>query len=98
VKNEYNIIRTITGKYGYTGNPCITEPCLPGMAYIISTIDKDYFITVNGFWLTENRKWDDYTPNLKDMITINGYVHENKKDAFGKAYHTIETISLVNSK
>jgi hypothetical protein len=98
VSIEHNSIRTITGTYGYMGNPCTTEPCLPGMAYIISTIDKYYFITVDGFWLSENRNWDDYTPNLEDLITITGYVYENKKDAFGKLYNTIETISLVRAK
>jgi hypothetical protein len=95
--NASSGLKTITGRYSYTGNPCITDPCLPGMAYAVLANEKYYYITVNGRWFSENRSWDEYTPQPDDIVTITGYLQE-KKDAFGESFHTIEAVSLKKAK
>ena len=90
-------LETITGQYSYTGNPRTTDPCLPGMAYAVLANEKCYYITVNGRWFSENRSWDEYTPQPNDIVTIAGYLQE-KKDVFGKPFHTIEAVSLKRAR
>lgn len=84
---------TITGQFTYAGNPCITEPCLPGMIYAVIANGNDYFITVEGSWYSENRKWDEYTPQPGDIVKITGYLNE-QIDIRGDLFFTIEAVSL----
>lgn len=95
--NASSSLKTITGRYSYIGNPCITDPCLPGMAYAVLVNDKYYYITVNGYWFSKNRSWDEYTPKPNDLVTITGYLQEDK-DVFGKPFYTIEVVSLKQAK
>jgi hypothetical protein len=95
--NASNSLKTITGRYSYIGYPCITDPCLPGMAYAVLVNDKCCYITVNGYWFSDNRSWEEYTPELNDLVTITGYLQENK-DVFGKSFYTIEVVSLKPAK
>ena len=95
--NASSSLKTITGRYSYIGNPCITHPCLPSMAYAVLTNEKHYYITVNGRWSSENRFWDEYTPQPNDIVTITGYLQE-KKDVFDKTFYTIEAVSLKQAK
>jgi hypothetical protein len=90
---EGNALSTTTGRYTYSGNPCTTDPCLPGMAYAVLVDEKPYYLTANGHFFIENRSWADYTPEPGDLVTVTGYL-ENKKDVFGKPFCTIEVISL----
>lgn len=88
---------TIKGRYSYVGNPCTTEPCLPGMAYAVRVDDKCYYITINDRWFSENRSWNGYSPELDDLVTVTGHLEE-KKDVFGKSFYTIEVVSLQPAK
>jgi hypothetical protein len=94
---EDESLSAITGRYSYIGNPCTTEPCLPGMAYAVVANDKYYYITIEDHWLSENRSWDGYMPELDDLVTVAGYLGE-KKDVFGKPFYTIEVVSLQPAK
>jgi hypothetical protein len=88
---------TITGRYLLIDNPCTTVPCLPGLAYAILANEKYYYITIDGHWFSQNISWNGYTPELEDIVTVTGFLEE-KKDAFGKLFHTIEAISLQETK
>jgi hypothetical protein len=94
---ESSGLKTITGRYSHVGNFCTTDPCLPGMAYAVLANEKCYYITVNDRWISENRPWDEYTPQPNDIVTITGYLKE-KKDVFGKPFQTIEVVSLKQAK
>ena len=90
-------LTTIKGRYSYVGNPCTTEPCLPGMAYTVFTDNKCYYLTINDSWFSENRSWDGYLPELNDLVMVTGHLKE-KKDVFGKSFYTIEVVSLQPAK
>jgi len=87
---------TITGQFTYAGNPCITEPCLPGMMVVVVANGKDYYLTVDGSWYSDNRKWDDYMPQPGDIVKITGNISE-QKDVRGNLFFTIEAVSLKRS-
>lgn len=74
-----------------------TVPCLPGVAYAVLANDEYYYITIDGDWFSDNRSWSGYTPELDDLVTVTGSLRE-KKDAFGKSFHTIEVVSLQPAK
>lgn len=95
--NACNTLKTITGRYVCIGNPCVTSPCLPGMAYAVLANAKSYYVTVNGRWFSENRSWAEYTPQPNDIVMISGYLHE-QNDIFGKPFYTIEAVALKPAK
>jgi hypothetical protein len=84
---------TITGYYVLVGNPCVTDPCLPGMVYAVSVDGTYYYPTVEGSWLWVNRSWDGYTPEVGDFVTVAGYV-EQMVGIFGDPFYNIEVVSL----
>ncbi len=84
---------TLTGEYSYITNPCITEPCLPGMTFAVLSADTYYYLTVNGLGLAENRSWDGYTPAVGELVTVTGYLQE-EKDIFHQSFYTVEVLSL----
>lgn len=88
---------SITGRYALVANPCITDPCLPGMAYAVLVNERYYYLTRDGHWFSENRSWSGHTPELDDLVTVTGFLEE-KRDIFGKPFHTIETVSLQPAK
>jgi uncharacterized repeat protein (TIGR01451 family) len=84
---------TIEGEYLLVGNPCTTAPCLPGMVYAVLADHTNYYLTVEGAWLWENRAWDGYEPQIGDFVTVTGHVDE-KTDVFGDPFCNIEVASL----
>ena len=85
---------TITGQYSYVGNPCTTEPCLPGMIYAVSVNETVYYLTIDGCWLWENRSWNGYTPEIDDAVRVTGVTSEHT-DIFGLPFFSIEVESIV---
>jgi hypothetical protein len=90
-------LSTTTGRYAYTGNPCTTDPCLPGMAYAVLANERLCYLTVDGNWFDENRSWAGYTPEVGDLVAVRGYLAE-KKDIFGEPYCVIEVASVEPAK
>jgi len=84
---------TVAGYYVLVGNPCTTDPCLPGVVYAVLVDDTYYHLTVKGSWLWVNRSWDGYTPEVGDFVTVTGYVEE-MVDIFGAPFYNIEVVSL----
>ena len=82
LKNTFLGITTVTGEYLLVGNPCTTDPCLPGLIYAVSA-DTVYYLTVEGTWLWWNRSWDGYTPEVGDWVRVTGYVSQ-RADIFGE--------------
>jgi hypothetical protein len=78
VEKETHAMETLTGRYSFVPSPCITTPCLPGMAYAIHSGESDYYLTVSGRWFSENRGWNGYTPAVGDSVTATGEVRRRK--------------------
>jgi len=91
--NTSNDLNTITGRYSCVPNPCTTDPCLPGMAYAVLADDTCYYITIGGYWFSENRSWGAYTPEPGDPVTVTGRLQE-QEDVSGNLFYTIEAVSL----
>jgi uncharacterized repeat protein (TIGR01451 family) len=91
------LMSTITGEYLFVGNPCTTDPCLPGMIYAVLAKDAYYYAfyypTVEGSWLWRNHTWDGYTPEIGDVVRVTGYVSE-MVDIFGAPFYSVEVVSL----
>jgi hypothetical protein len=85
---------TITGRYVMVGNPCTTDPCLPGVIYAVGSDGTLYHLTVDGAWLWQPHIWDGYTPETGDLVTVTGYVTE-AVDINGGTYLDLEVPSLV---
>ena len=93
--NEQEEIKNsiITGKLMLVPNPCVTEPCLPGMVAAIATDSLNYIITVNNSWFGNG-----------EIIINNDTLRENnslealgiilkKEDLFSQIYYEIEIIN-----
>jgi hypothetical protein len=85
---------TITGEYLPVGNPCTTTPCLPGIVYAVFADGKYYYLTVEGYWIWENRPWDGYMPTEGDHVKVTGYVSK-RLDVNGNRFYEIEVVSLI---
>lgn len=90
-------LTTITGQYSYVGNPCTTEPCLPGMTYAVLVNETYYYLTIDGRWLSQNQSWDGYMPEVNEIVSIAGVTSEGV-DIFGVSFHKMEVESLVPVK
>lgn len=82
-----------TGRLAYLGNPCTTEPCLPGMAFAVMVESTPYYLTSEGAWLDDTRAWDGYTPAPGDKVTVIGRVIE-RRDVRGDPFLELEVASL----
>lgn len=94
---EQKTLTTLAGQYCLVGNPCTTEPCLPGIASAVLADGEYHFLALHDRWISENSVWDDYRPQPNDRVTVIGYP-ERKKDVFGNPFHTIEVVSLKQAK
>ncbi len=95
--NPKENLDVMIGWYLLIGNPCTTIPCLPGVAYAVFAHDEYYYVTIDGHWISENRSWYGYTPEAGDLVSVTGSLSE-KRDAFGKPFHTIEVVSIQRAK
>jgi hypothetical protein len=93
VSRDAQGMTTVVGEYLLVGNPCTTDPCLPGMVYAVGAEGRHYYLTVEGAWLWSNRSWEDYTPQVGDWVTASGYVDE-ALDTFGLSFYDIKVLSL----
>jgi hypothetical protein len=86
---------TLTGTYSVVGNPCMQNPCLPGVVSAIRSMDKDYILSRNDmyFW-NGDFSWDGYTPEIGDSIRVQGIITE-RKDILGDTYVTCEVLSAT---
>jgi len=86
----------IPGIYTCTGNPCTTDPCLPGVVWAVIDDNETYYhLTINGEWLwgCEETSWNGYTPEWGDFVIVVGEVSEHI-DVRGYPYYNIEVESL----
>jgi hypothetical protein len=67
------------------------------MVYAVFDNTDGYYLTVENSWLSENRCWNAYTPQLNDSVIITGYFKESA-DVFGKPFNTFEVVSLIKAK
>ena len=84
---------TLKGRYAVAPNPCITEPCLPGMAYAVEAGGKLYFLTSGGRWSNQPRSFGGWTPAPGDSVTVVGRT-ASRTDIRGAEFLTIEAEAL----
>jgi hypothetical protein len=102
-KAEYPV-KTIVGEQTLAGdiiampNPCVTQPCLPGMVLGLATDSGDYVLSLDSVWI-----WDD-TFTVEDIEYSEGdeaeitgtvsFVRLNESEEYIEL--EIETISKVS--
>lgn len=90
--------RTVTGRYVFVPSPCTTRPCLPGMAYAVSTEGGELlFVTVAGQWSDQARHFGACRPQLGDELTLTGRVG-HRVDALGRPFSVIEVRSAAHGR
>ena len=75
------------------GNPCSTNPCLPGTVYALLADGVYYYLNFDCPWIKENNQWKQLMEKKQHYIKVTGYVHE-KLDIKGQSYYEIEVVSL----
>ena len=105
-------ISTYSGKIIYAPNPCLTDPCLPGIVFGLETTSNIYVLTINSNWIWSNNKLivEDIEYFLDDEVEITGTI-TTKQDINSNEYieleietikkstsSNIETLSLNNNK
>ncbi len=85
----------VTGTLDVEGNPCLTDPCLPGIVYIIVSNEGDYVLSDNGQWFDDTFIWDgcDYTFDFGDSAIAVGVITE-RRDINWETYHTIDLVDF----
>ncbi len=78
-------------------NPCLTDPCLPGVNFALTTDSINYFISINGFLQDLILVINNDTINIGDSLNVIGTVNI-KQDINGKTYYVIEIESLIPLK
>lgn len=94
---EEKTLTTLTGQYCLVGNPCTTEPCLPGMASAVLADGEYYFLAVHDRLISDSCAWDKYWPQANDKVIVIGFP-QRKEDVFGNPFHIIEVVSLKQEK
>lgn len=83
---------SITGNYGFVGNPCLTVPCLPCIVSAVTSNDSNYVLTIEDRMFCDEFSWNGYTPSWEDSIYVKGILTE-RRDIY-KKYRTLEIIDL----
>jgi len=92
---EKGVKTIISGKIVPVSNPCLEEPCPPGIVYAIETDSINYIITLKGYWVLDLPIIiDTYSFEWNDPITAEGIISV-KQDMWGNDYHEIEILSVV---
>ncbi len=89
---------SISGILSAAGNPCLTVPCLPGIAATLETPDTACFLT------HEDIFYRDFTLNGEglvaypgDSILVYGFTTQ-RHDVFGEAYQTLEILGFEHAQ
>ena len=96
VTNGSRLATTVRGEYRLVGNPCTTDPSLPGVVYAVVESGVPYHLTVEGHWIWGDKKpaWNGCVPELNDLVVVTGYVSA-EMDILDRPYYNLEVISLV---
>ncbi|HCE57108.1 MAG TPA: hypothetical protein DER09_04720 [Prolixibacteraceae bacterium] len=84
---------TLHGTFLVAANPCLTKPCLPGMAAAVKTGNNTLFLLKNGKLCSDDFSWEGFTPNQTDSIDVQGFIN-TATDINGNPYQTIEVLTL----
>jgi len=85
--------RTLRGTYVFVGNPCFTDPCIPGTVYAVKIFESNIYLTKNEGLLWENE------PGIpaETPVRVTGKLW-TKEDIFGEdvvlfEYSSIESLT-----
>jgi len=82
------------GIYTIVGNPCLTEPCLPGVVSAIEANDTVYVISKDDLWFWNGDfVWNNYTPLPGDSVNVRGMI-TSCTDIYGTEYFTMEVVDF----
>ncbi len=83
----------ITGIYDVIGNPCLTNPCVPGVVSIVTSNDTNYVLTQKDIWFQGDFSWKGYSPIPGDMVMAKGIITK-RNNINRKEYLTLEIIEF----
>jgi hypothetical protein len=93
-ENMKNITTEIKGIYCLEPNPCLTQPCLPGMAGAVKTEKAICFLLKDGHFTDDGFSWEDVSPQQDDTLIIKG-IPGTLTDINGKEFKVINMISVI---
>ena len=87
------------GEFAYVGNPCTTDPCLPGVVAAVRELGETYVISVDGHWVDDTYDWETNFPEVNPLpsqtVMASGKVTYHTDDG-GGVYMEIELTTLTN--
>lgn len=89
---------TYSGKIIYMPNPCLTEPCLPGIVFGLETTSQNYVLTINSNWIWSNNRLiiGDVEYFIDDEVEIIG-ITTTKQDINSNEYTELEIKQTTTS-
>jgi hypothetical protein len=93
-ENMKNKTIEIKGIYTLVPNPCLTQPCLPGMAGAVKTGEGIYFLLKDGHFTDDGFFWEDVSPQHGDTLIING-IPDTMTDVKGEEFKVMKMISII---
>jgi len=86
-------------EFDYDGNPCTTDPCLPGIVAVLRQLGETYVISVDGHWVGDTYDWETNFPEfnpLPGQTTMASGRVTYHTDYDGHVYMEIELATLTN--
>ncbi len=85
-----------TGILQQVGNPCTTNPCLPGLVWSLETDTADFILSVDNSWIWEDDLIINGTQYYEgDTIIVMG-TDTIKYDIIGNPYYELEISEVIN--
>lgn len=85
------------GIYAIVGNPCLNDPCLPGVVSAVQVNDTCFIITKDDHFCWNGEfEWNGYAPVMGDSVVVTGAV-TLRTDIFGRQYSTIDVADFFPS-
>jgi len=84
----------ITGTYDYAGNPCLSNPCPPGIVSALHIVNKILILAYHDLWFWDDIVWNNYQPQMGDSVTAKGIITQ-RTDCFGGNYEQLELIDFT---
>lgn len=92
--NMKNKTIEIKGIYTLVPNPCVTQPCLPGMAGAVKMGKTIYYLLKDDHFTDDGFFWGDVSPQHGDTLIIKG-VPGTMTDIKGEEFKVIKMISVI---
>ena len=83
----------ICGIFSFSPNPCMTNPCLPGLVQTVITDEELFFLLHEHKLADESVHWDNFQPLPGQMVSVKG-VTGQMTDIYKISFCTIDVQSI----